>query len=131
MSAYIVGSQPDNPCWTGKPASLEDAWRGSLSRLPVDRLAQEVGMAVVAGVLRDHVADDPSDAGRLDIGRRSPDGPLSPSDRSTSPSAARERATFSSHNAHKSSGALPAKCHAQSESQSRVSQGEAMSRPRS
>ena len=34
-------------------AVLEDAWRGLLSRLPVDGLAQEVGVAVVAGVLLD------------------------------------------------------------------------------
>ena len=35
-------------------------------------------MAIVAGVLLDHVADDPSDAGRLDVGRRSPDDTAEP-----------------------------------------------------
>src|SRR6476646_4506782 len=35
---------------------------GALARLTVDRLADQVGMAVVAGVLRDQVDDDPAQA---------------------------------------------------------------------
>jgi hypothetical protein len=41
----------------------------SLSRLAIDELAQEVAVAVVAGVLLDHVTKDPSNAGRLNVGR--------------------------------------------------------------
>jgi hypothetical protein len=45
----------------------------SLPGLAIDELAQEVGVAIVAGVLLDHVAEDPSNAGRLNVGRRAPD----------------------------------------------------------
>ena len=88
-------------------------------------------MAVVAGVLLDHVAEDPSDAGRLNVGRRAPDGTAEP--------------VGLEHFFERGPGALdvllpqrpqilrvsPAECHSQSEPQSSESHGTPMSRPRS
>src|SRR4051794_37767506 len=41
--------------------------RGSLTGLAVDGLPDQVGMAVVPGVLLDHVDDDPAQAERLTL----------------------------------------------------------------
>jgi hypothetical protein len=130
-SAHMVGSQPDKVCRTGTPASLK--MRSAVyspvcpstnsrrrSAWPLWRAYSSIMWQTTHRTL----AGSTSGGGRRTT-------PPSPSDRSTSPSAARERATFCSHNAHNSSGALPAERHAQSEPHPALSHGGAMSRPRS
>src|SRR5712691_7886138 len=48
-------------------AMLQRSVRRLLPGLPVHRLPEEVGMAVVPPVLLDHVDQDPSQAGRLTV----------------------------------------------------------------
>ena len=103
----------------------------SLSGSAIDGLAQEVGVAVVAGVLLDHVAEDPTHTGRLEARRRAPDDTVEPLGQKHFFEGGPGPLDVLPHSAHRSSGVSPAECHPQSEAQSSESHGIAMSRPRS
>ena len=100
---------------------------GLLAGDSVDRLSDQVGMAVVPRVLLDHVDEDPAQARASAVGP-GPLGQTAPGRRRPAPRrrAARERATASCQSAKSCSGvSSAAECHSQSgsASQSTVSHG--------
>lgn len=61
-----LAARPVDAGWGA--ASAPVGLHPSLPRLPIHGLAQEVGVSVVTGVLLNHVAEDPTQAGRPPVG---------------------------------------------------------------